>query len=87
MTPRPIELTWVDSMFLRTGWTDGVKARDVGSLRCHTLGYLVAETARVYVVANSVSHDGENWSHTDCIAIPKCAVVRRRLGQALRTRA
>lgn len=82
--PRPIELTWVDSMFLRTGWSDGVSPADVEDMRCYTSGYLVLETDKAYVVANSVTRGTDGWSHTDCIAIPKCSVVRRRFGKALR---
>lgn len=71
---KAVLLEWVDSTSRSPTWCDNDVAYDEGLLR--TLGFVVAETKSTLTVA---AHVGESLGlHSGGLAIPKCAIVRRR---------
>lgn len=64
---------WVDSHFY-AGWREPWEASK-NELRCETTGYLVAETKDALVFSLSI---GQQYV-SDQMAIPKCAILKKRL--------
>jgi hypothetical protein len=66
-----VRIEWVDSS-TRSEWHDDNENFD--EVDCTSVGILLKETDKVYVVTHSISVDGGLLGSIGSIAIPKCSV-------------
>lgn len=75
MTPRIVEVTWIDGAFHRGWGSRDEKRRSMRVSHCRTVGYLLVSTPEHVTIVQSL---GDDDSMADGIAIPRVAVKRMR---------
>ena len=72
MDIRAVRVEWWDSHSLGATWIEGEEAQEIKIAYCETLGFLLKETEKELVIAQSKSN---NHFH-NLIAIPKGSIIK-----------